>query len=259
MGPRGSHRRDQRQGRRDRPQGGRREPFRRRLDRADRPPAGLGRPDPRQDHLPGAGHGFHRAGGRPCAGRRRSDHHRDGPGHPRGQGRDLRRPGRVRSDRHDPSPSDLGLAAAERRQDAARHRHLGRADHALGAPGRRGRAQLLDRARGHARRHPLPRREFDRAGALHPQCRPAASGPRRRDDLPRKAGSAGREPRRVRRAIRGRHCRWLLRHHPGTHRRDRQEGDRAETGPPTRARGGAAFEHDDLDPAGPGTEADPGR
>ena len=59
------------------------------------------------------------------------------------------------------------------------------ADHAGGARRRRDRAQLLDRPRGHARRDPLPRRELAAAGALHPERRPAAAGPRRRDDLPR--------------------------------------------------------------------------
>ena len=47
---------------------------------------------------------------------------------------------------------------AQRRQDAARHRHQRRAGHARGAEGRRHRPQLLDRPRGHARRDPLPRR-----------------------------------------------------------------------------------------------------
>ena len=51
----------------------------------------------------------------------------------------------------------------------------------------RDRAELLDRPRGHARRDPLPRREQPAAGALHPERRPAAAGPRRRDDLPRAA------------------------------------------------------------------------
>ena len=43
-----------------------------------------------------------------------------------------------------------------------------------------------------------------RAGALHPQRRPAAAGPQRRDDLPRGARAAGRRARRVRRALRRR-------------------------------------------------------
>ena len=87
----------------------------------------------------------------------------------------------------------LGLAAAERRQDAARHRHRRGADDARGAEGRRHRPQLLDRPRGHARRDPLPRRALEPAGPLHPERRPAAAGTRRRDDLPREARAAGQQ------------------------------------------------------------------
>ena len=49
------------------------------------------------------------------------------------------------------------LAPPQRRQDAARDRHPGGADDPARARGRRDRAQLLDRAGGHARRDPLPR------------------------------------------------------------------------------------------------------
>ena len=52
-----------------------------------------------QDHLPRARRGLHRAGARPGRGRRRPDHHRDRAGHPRGQGRRLRRPRGVQADR----------------------------------------------------------------------------------------------------------------------------------------------------------------
>ena len=97
--------------------------------------------------------------------------------------------------RHGPQRADpdLGLAAAQRRQDAARHRHRRGADDARGAEGRRHRPQLLDRPRGHARRDPLPRRALARPGPLHPERRPAAAGPGRRDDLPREARAAGRQ------------------------------------------------------------------
>ena len=67
-------------------------PLRRRLDRPDRLPAGLRRPDPGRHLLRRAGRGLRRAGARPGRGRRRPDHHRDRAGHPRGQGGDLRRP-----------------------------------------------------------------------------------------------------------------------------------------------------------------------
>ena len=54
------------------------------------------------------------------------------------------------------------------------------------------RAQLLDRPRAHARRDPLPRRALPHPRPLHPERRPAAAGPGRRDDLPREARAAGR-------------------------------------------------------------------
>ena len=60
--------------------------------------------------------------------------------------------------------------------------------------GRRHRAQLLDRSRGHARRDPLPRRVLPAAGALHPERRHPAPGAGRRDGLP--GGARARWPRR---------------------------------------------------------------
>ena len=89
----------------------------------------------------------------------------------------------------------VGLAAAQRRQDAARHRHQRRAGDARGAQGRRDRPQLLDRPRGHARRDPLPRRVLAAARPLHPERRHPAPGPGRRDDLPGAARAAGRGAR----------------------------------------------------------------
>ena len=68
---------------------------------------------------------------------------------------------------HDADP-DQRQPPAQRRQDAARHRHQRCAGHARGARGRRDRPQLLHRPRGHARRDPLPRRVLAR-------CRSAAS------------------------------------------------------------------------------------
>ena len=100
------------------------------------------------------------------------------------------------------------------------------------------RAQLLDRARGHARRDPLPGRAQPAARSLHPQRRAAAPGPRRRDDLPGKARAAGGDARRVRRALRRRHRRRLLRHDPRAHPRDPRagRGPRARRAPRARAR-----------------------
>ena len=99
VGSRGPHARDQPQGGRDRAQGRRRGAVRRGLDRPDRPPARLGRPDPRADHVPRALRGLRRAGAGPPRGRRRPADHRDRAGHPRGQGVDLRRPRGVQARR----------------------------------------------------------------------------------------------------------------------------------------------------------------
>ena len=151
------------------------------------PPARLRRPHAGQDHLPRAGHRLRGAGPRPHRGRRRPDHHRDRPGHPGGQGRHLRRPRGLQERRQDAPDPDQRLAAPQRRQDAAGHRHPGGGHHhhRAGRPGPG--PQLLHRPRGHARRDPLPRRDLAAAGPLHPQRRPAPPGPRRRDDLPRGA------------------------------------------------------------------------
>ena len=67
---------------------------------------------------------LHRAGAGPARGRRRPDHHRDRAGHPRGQGRGLRRARGVQAHGRSVADPGLRLAAAQRRQDAARHRHL---------------------------------------------------------------------------------------------------------------------------------------
>ena len=91
-----------------------------------------------------------------------------------------------------------------------------------GARRRGDRAQLLDRPRGHARRDPLPRRALPHPRPLHPERRPAAAGPRRRDDLPREARAARRVARRVRRALRRQRRRRLLRHDARAHPRDRR-------------------------------------
>ena len=106
VGPRRAHAGDQPQGRRDRAPRGRRGALRRRLDRPDRPPPRLRRPDARQDPLPRARRDLRRAGARPGRGRRRRADHRDRAGHPRGQGGDRRRPRGVRRDR--PQRADPG-------------------------------------------------------------------------------------------------------------------------------------------------------
>ena len=235
VGARGPHARDQRQGRPDRAQSGGRDALRRRLDRADRLPARVRRSDARQHLLPRARGRLRRAGERPDRGRRRPAHHRDGAGHPRGQGRDLRRARGVRGDRSHGADPVLGQPPAERRQDAARHRHRRGPHDADRARDRRDRAQLLDGTRGHARRDPLPRRVLAHPGPLHPERRPAAAGPRRRDDLPREARAARRDARRVRRALRREHRRRLLRHHARSHPRDRRARGRPRV-PPTSPR-----------------------
>src|SRR4051794_19921963 len=58
------------------------------------------------------------------------------PGHPRGQGRRLRRARGVQGARALGSDPDQRLPAAQRRQDAAGHGHQRRPDHAGGAEGR---------------------------------------------------------------------------------------------------------------------------
>ena len=152
------------------------------------------------------------------------------------------------------------LPAAQRRQDAAGHRHPGGAHHPHRARRAGHRPELLDRPRGHARRDPLPRREHPAAGPLHPQRRPAPPGPRRRDDLPRGARARWRDTlQRLRRALRRRHRRRLLRHHAGPHRGDRGQGRRQDRRRAPRAGRGDGLEHDDRRPAGPGAAPDPRR
>ena len=204
VGPGRLHRRDQHQGRGNRAQGGGRAPLRRRLDRPDRLPARLRGPIARADPLRRAGGGLHRAGRGPDRRRRGPADHRDRPGHPRGQGRRVRRARGVQEHRSRAADPHLRVAAAQRRQDAARDGHLGGAHHAGGAEGRCDRPELLDRPGGHARRDPLPRRTLPGAGSVHPQRRPAAAGSRRRDDLPREARAAGGGAEGVRRALRRR-------------------------------------------------------
>ena len=187
----------------------------------DRLPARVRRPDARPDPLRRAGRGLHRAGDRPDPGRRRPDHHRDGAGHPRGEGRGLRHPRGVQADRQAAADPVLGVAPAERRQDAARHRHPGGARDPHRARRGRDRPQLLDRARGHARRDPLPRRALAAADPLHPERGHPAPGARGRDDLPRAARAARERAAGVRRALRRGDRRRLLRHDARAHRRDR--------------------------------------
>ena len=151
---------------------------------------------------------------------------------------DLRRARGVQADR--PHAADPGqrLAAAERRQDAARHRHPGRAHHAHRARRGRDRAQLLDRPRGHARRDPLPRRELAR-------CRCTASptpGSRCRGPTARR--SSPRSPSRWRDTLQEFVERYgvvdrrrLLRHHARTtSARSRSASAGAKPGAAPRAR-----------------------
>ncbi|CAA9543777.1 MAG: 5-methyltetrahydrofolate--homocysteine methyltransferase, partial [uncultured Thermoleophilia bacterium] len=66
--------------------------------------------------VPHAGRGLRRAGDGPPPGRLGPDHHRDRAGHPRGQGRDLRRPRGLRGHGPDRADPDLRVPAAQRRQ-----------------------------------------------------------------------------------------------------------------------------------------------
>ena len=187
VGPGRADARDQHQGGGDRPQGRRAGALRRRLDRADRIPARLRRPDPGRDLVRRAGRGVRRAGTRPGRRRRRPDHHRDRAGHPRGQGGGVRRPRGVQAGRPRAADPDLGLAAAPGRQDAARDGHPGGADDPGGARRAGDRAQLLDRPRGHARRDPLPGRDLARCRSTAsptPACRSRARTARRSSPRP---------------------------------------------------------------------------
>ena len=131
VGPRRAHARDQHEGRANCPQGGR-------APSASSPgsigPTGFlpASDDPTLGGITFAElvEVFTQQAQRPRRGRRRPDHHRDGAGHPRGQGGDLRRPRGVQADRPHAADPDLGLAASAGRQDAARHRHSGGADDA---------------------------------------------------------------------------------------------------------------------------------
>ena len=196
--------------------------LRGRLDRPDRVPARQRRPDPGPDQLPRAGRRVHRAGHGSARGRRRSDHHRDRAGHPRGQGRHVRRPPGQRGGEPPRADPVQRLATAPGRQDAARHRHQRRARHPRRARRRRDRAELLHRPRGHARCDPLPRRVQPRPRPLHPQRRPPAPGAQRRDDLPRGARATGHRAGRVRRPLRRLDRRRLLRDHARSHPRHRR-------------------------------------
>ena len=116
VGPGRAHAGDQPQGGRDRPQGRGPGPLRGRLDRTDRLPAGVGRPDAGRHQLRQAGRGLRRAGGRPDRGRLRPADHRDPAGHPGDQGRDLRRARGVQADRQD--AADPGQPLPPRRSRA---------------------------------------------------------------------------------------------------------------------------------------------
>ena len=208
------------------------------------------------DPLRRARRGLHRAGDGPAPGRRRPDHHRDGAGHPRGQGRRLRHARGVQADRQAGADPVLGVAPPAGRQDAARHRHPGGADDPHRARGRRDRPELLDRPGGHARRDPVPGRALARAAPLHPERGHPGPGPRGRDDLPRAAGAARERAPGVRRALRRRHRRRLLRHDARPHRGDRRAGRRQGAAAAAGAGRAAARVDDDRHPARPGAAPD---
>ena len=244
------------QGRRDRPQGGRRGPLRRRLDRPDGLPARLRRPDARQHHASASSsRSSTEQAERPDRGRRRPADHRDAQDILEVKAGDLRRARGVQARPAARCRSRLGLAAAQRRQDAARHRHPGGAHHARRARRRGDRAQLLDRPRGHARRDPLPRRELARCrctASRTPGCRCRAPTARR---------SSPRSPSRWRTSLQEFVERFgvgdrrrLLRHDARAHPRDRASasaGARRRPAPDVR-HAAASRQHDDRDAAGPG-------
>ena len=222
VGPRRAHARDQPQGRGDRAQGRRRGALRRRLDRADRPPARLRRPDARQDHASASSSTSSPSRPGPRRGRRRPADHRDRAGHPRGQGRDLRRARGVHGRPAAACRSRLGLALPNGGKmllgtdiDAVLTTLEALDVDVIGLNCSTGPEDMRDAIRFLGEHSPRP-------GPLHPERRPAAPGPGRRDDLPRGARAARRRARRVRRALRRLDRRRLLRHDARAHRGDRR-------------------------------------
>ena len=193
---------------------GRRGPLRRRLDRPDRPPPRLRRPDARPDPRSASSSTiFAEQAARPRAGRRRPADHRDRAGHPRGQGRDLRRPRGVQGGRPRRADPVLGQSLLPNGGkmllgtdiDAVLTTLESLKVDVIGLNCSTGPEDMRDAIRFLG--------EFSsRADPLHPERRPAAAGPGRRDDLPGEARAARRGARRVRRALRRVDRRRLLRH-----------------------------------------------
>ena len=163
---------------------------------------------------------------------------------------------------HRPDAADpgLGLAAAAGRQDAARHRHPGGADHAtaldvdvIGLNCSTGPEDMRDAIRYLGETLAPP-------GPLHPERRPAAPGPRRRDDLPRAARADSPRPSASSSsATASASSAAAAAPRPSTSARSRERvgGRNARRAP--RARAAAGLEHDDRDAAGAGAAPDAGR
>ena len=206
------------------------------------------------------GRGLRRAGARPGRGRRRPDHHRDGAGHPRGQGGGVRRSRGVRSGR------------PRRCRSRPRSRCCRRAARCCSAPTSpavlttlaalevdviglncsTGPEDMRDAIRFLGEHSPLPVHCIPNAG-------PAAPGAGRRDDLPRDPGADLDGARRVRRApwrrIVGGCCGTTPEHIAAIAERvdGRVPGER----PASRRAAGQL--DDDRDRPGPGAAPDPGR
>ena len=145
------------------------------------------------DPLPRARRGVRRAGAGPARGRRRPDHHRDRAGHPRGQGRDLRRPRGVHGSPAARTPIQASVSLLPNGGKMLLGTDISAALATLealkvdviGLNCSTGPEDMRDAIRFLGEHSPVPVQ-------LHPERRHPAPGPERRDDLPRAAGPARR-------------------------------------------------------------------
>ena len=239
VGPRRAHARDQHEGRRDRAAG---PPASDRFVAGSIGPTGFlpASEDPTlgQIRFRELVEVFTEQAGGLLARRRRPDHHRDGAGHPRGQGGRLRRPRGVRERAAGRLPIHASrLAAAER---AAR---------CCSAPtsprcSPRSSALNVDVIGLNCSTGPEDMRDAIRflgeCCSVPVACIPNAGLPLQGPDgetiFPEQPEPLADVAGRVRRALRRRHRRRLLRHDPGPHRRDRASASRGPAGRPASPR-----------------------
>ena len=170
------------------------------LDRADRPPPRLRRPDARRRSASASSSTiFEEQAAGPRRGRRRPADHRDRAGHPRGQGRDLRRARGVQGQLGRAVPIQCSVSLLPNGGKMLLGTDIDAVLTTLEAlKVDVDRPELLDRPRGHARRDPLPRRArvASRSTASRtPACRSRAptarrSSPRSPAPWPRRSASS---------------------------------------------------------------------